>query len=205
MMNYIWSGMIILSLAFSFFSGKEAEVSAAVLSGANSAVELILSILGIMCFWSGMMEIGKRSGLTSALSRMLRPLLRHLFPDVDEKSEAMNCISLNISANLLGLGNAATPFGLKAMKELKKQCPESSRASDSMLLFVVMNTASIQLLPTTIGAYRASYGSENPFDILPCVWLTSLVALAVGITVAKLFSYKNKEVGSLLRGEKAWR
>ncbi len=205
MMNYIWAGMIVLSLVFSLFAGTVSEVSEAVLSGANSAVELVLSILGIMCFWSGMMEIGKRSGLTTALSRILRPVLKHLFPDVDENGEAMNYISLNISANLLGLGNAATPFGLAAMKELKKQSADSDRATDSMLLFVVMNTASIQLLPTTIGAYRAKYASENPFDILPCVWVTSIIALAVGITVAKLFSDRGIDKNNRLRGEKIWR
>lgn len=205
MMNYIWSGMIVLSLVFSLFTGRAQELSQALIEGANSAVELILSVLGVMCFWSGMMEIGKRSGLTSALSRVLRPVLKRLFPDVDEKSEAMNCISLNISANLLGLGNAATPFGLKAMQELKRQSSEGDRATDSMLLFVVMNTASIQLLPTTIGAYRVQFGSENPFDILPCVWVTSLLALLVGITVAKVFSEKNYHKKSRLGGEKIWR
>ena len=193
-MNYVWAGMIILSLLFSFISGKTQEVSAAVLSGAGTAIELLLSILGMMCFWSGMMEIGKRSGITRGISRILRPVLRYLFPDVDEKSEAMNYISLNVSANLLGLGNAATPFGLAAMRELKKLSPESDRASDSMLLFVVMNTASVQILPTTIGAYRAQYGCENPFDILPCVWITSFTALVVGIAVAKIFLHKGGKV-----------
>lgn len=205
MMNYIWAGMIILSLVFSLFTGKAQELSTALIDGANSAIELILSVLGVMCFWSGLMEIGKRSGLTTALSRMLRPVLKRLFPDVDEKSEAMSYISLNISANLLGLGNAATPFGLKAMQELKRLSSEGDRATDSMLLFVVMNTASIQLLPTTIGAYRAQYGSEKPFDILPCVWATSILALLVGIAVAKLFSDKNYQKKKRLRGEENWR
>lgn len=204
-MNYIWAGMIILSLVFSLFTGKAQELSTALIDGANSAIELILSVLGVMCFWSGLMEIGKRSGLTTALSRMLRPVLKRLFPDVDEKSEAMSYISLNISANLLGLGNAATPFGLKAMQELKRLSSEGDRATDSMLLFVVMNTASIQLLPTTIGAYRAQYGSEKPFDILPCVWATSILALLVGIAVAKLFSDKNYQKKKRLRGEENWR
>lgn len=204
MLNYIWAGMIVLSLIFSFFTDKTQQLSVSVLSGANSAIELLLSILGIMCFWSGMMEIGKRSGLTSAIGRILRPVLRHLFPDIDEKSEAMNYISLNISANLLGLGNAATPFGLAAMRELRKEIPESDNASDSMLLFVVMNTASIQLLPTTIGAYRASYGSCRPFDILLCVWITSIVALVAGVGVAKFFS-KGTYSHNRLRGEKNWR
>ena len=188
MMNYIWSGMIILSLVYSLISGSTAQLSASVLEGAASAVELVLSILGIMCFWSGMMEIGKRSGLTAFVSRVLRPILSGLFPGVHRDSEAMRYISLNVSANLLGLGNAATPFGLAAMRELKKLSGEGDRASDSMLTFVVMNTASIQLLPTTLGAYRSSFGSERPFDILFCVWVTSAVALVVGLTVAKVFS-----------------
>ena len=185
--------------------GTATEVSKAVMSGADSAVELLLGVLGVMCFWSGMMEIGKRSGITSALSRMLRPVLRLLFPDVEASSEAMNCISLNVSANLLGLGNAATPFGLRAMSELKKCSTRGDTATDSMLLFVVMNTASIQLLPTTIGAYRANYGSSSPFDILPCVWLTSAAALAVGITVAKLFSDRKPSQVKRLRGDAVWR
>lgn len=205
MMNYIWAGMIVISLVFSLFAGTVNEVSQAVLSGANSAVELLLGVLGIMCFWSGMMEIGKRSGLTTGISKVLRPVLKRLFPDVDETSDAMNYISLNVSANLLGLGNAATPFGLAAMKELKKQSPHNDRATDSMLLFVVINTASVQILPTTIGAYRAQYGSRTPFDILPSVWITSVLALLVGITVAKLFSDRKCEDKNRLRGERAWR
>ena len=201
MMNYIWAGMIILSLVFSLFSGNVQTLSNALTQGANSAVEMTLGILGIMCFWSGIMEIGKRSGVTLALSKLLRPVLKVVFPDIDAESEAMSYISLNVSANLLGLGNAATPFGLKAMKELKKLSKDGDRATDSMLVFVVMNTASVQLLPTTIAAYRGQYGSENPFDILPCVWVTSLVALWVGIGVAKLFSDKKiKGENGLRRG-----
>ena len=205
MMNYIWAGMIVLSLGFSLFSGNAQGLSAALIDGANSAIELILGILGVICFWSGMMEIGKRSGITASLSRMLRPLLKFIFPDVSPESEAMSYISLNVSANLLGLGNAATPFGLAAMRELKKQSTEGERATDSMLTFVVMNTASIQLLPTTVGVYRAQFGSESPFDIMPCVWVTSVVALVVGVVVAKLFSKDKSRSGVGLRSGVAWR
>ncbi len=187
MMNYIWAGMIFLSLVFSFITGSTKQVSDALLAGASDAVELLIGILGIMCFWSGLMEIAKRAKLTDMLAKLFSPVLSPLFPDVPKNSEAMRYISLNISANLLGLGNAATPFGLEAMKELQKINPIRDRASDSQLLFVVLNTASIQLLPTTLGAYRATYGSEKPFEIIHCVWITSVVALAVGIIVAKVF------------------
>ena len=187
MMNYIWAGMIILSLLFAFVTGNTEEVSQSLISGAGEAVELLLSIIGVLCFWSGIMEIAKRARITDMLARVFAPVLSPLFPCVDKNSEAMHYISLNISANLLGLGNAATPFGIQAMKELQKLNPIRDRASDSQLVFVVMNTASIQLLPTTLCAYRASFGSESPFEIIPCVWLTSALALVTGVTIAKMF------------------
>ncbi len=187
MMNYIWSGMMILSLIFALITGNTAALSSAVLEGATDATGLLINILGIMCFWQGMMEIANRAGLTNFLAKIFSPVLRLLFRDVPRDSDAMQYISLNISANLLGLGNAATPFGLKAMQQLQKLNTHKDAASDSMLLFVVMNTASLQLFPTTLAAYRATYGSKNPFDIIPCVWVASISALAVGITIAKLF------------------
>lgn len=186
MMNYIWTILILISFVFAIFSGNTEALSNAVLEGAESACELIFSIMGIMCFWSGMMEIAKRAKITDGLAKFFSPLLSKLFPDVDKNSPAMHYISLNISANMLGLGNAATPFGISAMKELQKFNPLKDTASDSQLLFVVLNTASIQLFPTTLCAYRAKYGSADPFSILPLVWITSLAALIVGITIAKL-------------------
>lgn len=199
MMNYIWAGMMGLSLVFAIATGRTSELSAAVLSGAGDAIELLLGILGMLCFWSGMMEIAKRSGLTDLLAKAFSPILSLLFRDVPYNSPAMRYMSLNISANLLGLGNAATPFGIEAMKELNKLNPRKDTASDSMLLFVVMNTASIQLFPTTLAAYRANYGSKNPFEILPPVWITSVVALTVGIIIAKLFCTP-RESHSRLKG-----
>ncbi len=204
MMNYIWAGMMFISLAVALITGSTKEVSDALLTGASDAVELLLGILGIMCFWSGLMEIAKRAKLTDMLARIFSPVLSRLFPNIPKNSEAMRYMSLNISANLLGLGNAATPFGLEAMKELQKINPIRDRATDSQLLFVVLNTASLQLLPTTLGAYRASYGSEKPFEIIPCVWITSVAALAVGITVAKVFCAGSSEKRKA-RGEEMWR
>lgn len=193
MMNYIWSGMMIISLICALLSGSISELSTAVLEGAADAVTLLVSILGIMCFWQGMMEIASRAGITNFLAKIFSPVLRLLFRDVPQNSDAMRYISLNISANLLGLGNAATPFGLKAMQELQKANPYTDTASDSMLLFVVMNTASLQLFPTTLAAYRVTYGSKSPFDIIPCVWVSSIAALTLGITIAKIFCGKKNK------------
>ncbi|MBQ8000804.1 MAG: spore maturation protein A [Ruminococcus sp.] len=194
MMNYIWAGMIIISLVFALITGNTAQLSDALISGADDAIQLLLGILGIMCFWLGLMEIAKRAGLTDLLAKMFSPILRPLFPNVPKNSEAMRYMSLNLSANLLGLGNAATPFGLEAMKELQKLNPIRDRATDAQLMFVVLNTASIQLLPTTLCAYRATYGSERPFEIIHCVWITSVIALLAGIIVAKVFcAGKEKE------------
>ena len=174
-----------ISLVFSVFSGSSKALSDALMTGAQTAVELVFSILGVMCFWSGMMEIGSRSGLCAGIAKFFSPLLRLLFRDVERDSQAMKYISLNISANLLGIGNAATPFGIAAMKELHKLSPRREKPSASMVLFVVMNTASLQLFPTTLGAYRARYGSTEPFGLLPQIWVTALCALVVGVTLAK--------------------
>ncbi len=192
MLNFIWAFMMIISFIFAIFCGNMEHLSASVMKGANSSVELLISIIGILCFWSGMMEIAEKSGITNFLSKLFSPLLSKLFKNVQKDSSAMGYISLNISANLLGLGNAATPLGLSAMKELKKINHNKSSASDDMLLFVVLNTASLQLVPTTLCAYRQSYGSKAPFEIIPAVWLTSIAALAVAVTVAKTLSIKSR-------------
>lgn len=188
-MAFVFAGMFAVSLAFSLAAGDSAALSAGMMEAAGGAVELLLSITGMLCMWSGFMRIASDCGLITKLSRLCAPLLRRLYPDVDTESEAFRCISMNISANLLGLGNAATPLGLNAMRELRR-LHDSDTASDSMVIFVVMNTASIQLLPTTVAALRKSYGSEHPFDILLCVWITSALALTAGLAAAKLMNRK---------------
>lgn len=180
MLGYIFGGMIALSFVFSAFAGNMEELSTGVLNSAGDAVQLLLTLTGMMCMWSGFMEIARRSGLMQRLARVLSPLLSRLFPDIERDSEAFSYITMNVSANLLGLGNAATPLGLSAMKKLRERSG-SDTASDSMVTFVVMNTASIQLLPTTVASLRHSYGSQSPFDIIICVWVCSLVALCVGL------------------------
>lgn len=186
-MAYVFGLMFAVSLVFSLISGDVGALSEGIMDSASGAVELLISITGMLCMWSGFMRIAKDCGLIAKLSRLFEPLLRRLYPDVDTGSDAFRYISMNISANLLGLGNAATPLGLNAMRELRK-LNDNDTASDSMLTFVVMNTASIQLLPTTVAALRKSFGSQEPFDILPCVWITSALALTAGLCSAKLIS-----------------
>ena len=190
-MAVVFGLMFAVSLVFSLISGDVGALSEGILESASSAVELLLSITGMLCMWSGFMRIAQDCGLITKLSRLCAPLLRRLYPDVDTESEAFRYISMNISANLLGLGNAATPLGLNAMKELRK-LHDSDTASDSMLTFVVMNTASIQLLPTTVAALRKSYGSAHPFDVLVCVWITSALALTAGLVSARLIPKLNR-------------
>lgn len=190
-LSYIFSAMIALSFVFAIFAGDVAQLSEGVLNSAEDAVMLLIKLSGMMCMWSGFMEIAKRSGLMKKLSRLLSPLLSRLFPDVGRDSDAFSYITMNVSANLLGLGNAATPLGLSAMCQLRA-LSDSDTASDSMVTFVVMNTASIQLLPTTVATLRHSYGSHSPFDIIVCVWITSAIALAVGLLTSRLLTRRRR-------------
>ena len=186
-MSYVFGVMLTASLAYALVAGNAGTLSQGLMDAAGSAIELLISISGMLCMWSGFMRIAKDCGLIEKLSRLFAPLLRKLYPDVPAESEALRYISMNISANLLGLGNAATPLGLNAMRQLRK-LHDSDTASDSMVTFVVMNTASIQLLPTTVAALRKSCGSQNPFDILICVWITSALALSAALISSKLIT-----------------
>ena len=147
-------------------------------------MELCLGIAGMLCLWMGVMEVMRRSGLADGLSRLLSPVLRLLFPKAARDRETMDCICANVSANLLGLGNAATPLGLEAARSMSRKTP--GVASDALCMLVVCNTASIELIPTTVASLRAAAGCATPFDILPAVWLASLISVSVGIGAAKL-------------------
>jgi spore maturation protein A len=185
LLNYIWGAMILLSVVCAIATGRVPQLSAAVMNGAESAVKLVISLLGMMCAWTGLMKIADEGGVTAVLSRMMRPLTRRLFPSCPGGGPAVRAICMNITANLLGLGNAATPLGIAAMKELSRQNP-GTEADNSMVMFVVINTASLQLIPTFMATLRAKYGSLSPFDILPAVWVTSACALLAGVLAAKL-------------------
>lgn len=184
-MNYIWAALILISVFCAMVTGRMPQLSAAVLSGATGAVELVIAMAGMMCAWTGLMKIADAGGITGLLSKLLNPLMRLLFPSLKKGSPAVRAICMNITANLLGLGNAATPMGIAAMKELAKLNP-SQTADNAMVMFVVINASSIQLIPTFMGTLRAKYGSPAPFDILPAVWLASVVALLAGIAAAKV-------------------
>lgn len=185
-MAWIWTGMAVLSILCGLATGRGELVAAAAVEGAQAAVELCVSIAGMLCLWTGVMEIMRRSGLAEGLSRLLRPVLSALFPQVSKDRGVMDSISANVSANLLGLGNAATPLGIEAVRRMERKSPGT--ASDAMCMLVVCNTASIQLIPTTVASVRAAAGSSAPFDILPAVWLASALSVGVGIAACKLFA-----------------
>ena len=157
------------------------------MEGAAQAIQLGLSMAGALCLWMGVMEVMDRAGLAGKLARLFHPLLRRLYPDFAGDKGVMDTIAANVSANLLGLGNAATPLGLEAARRMSRRTP--GVASDSLCMLVVCNTASIQLIPTTVAAVRSGAGSTAPFDILPAVWLASTVSVCVGICAVKLFSF----------------
>lgn len=182
-MTVIWTGMVVISILCGLATGRGPEVAAAAVEGTHAAVELCLSIAGMMCLWTGVMEVMRRSGLANKLSRLLRPVLRRLYPSVADDRGVMDSIAANVSANLLGLGNAATPLGLEAARGMGRKSP--GVAGDALCMLVVCNTASIQLIPTTVATVRAAAGSAAPFDILPAVWLASAISVGVGITAAK--------------------
>lgn len=181
--------IIILTLSafvFSVFLGRTGEISNAAISGAAQAVTLVIKLAGGLVFWSGMMNLVKKSGISDLIAKLLSPIIRLIFPKLDRRSKAAQYIGLNISANMLGLGNAATPFGIEAMRELNKLNPTPDRPSNYMVYFAVINSASIQILPTTVAVIRAAHGSSNPMDILPAVILTSVISLALGLLTAKI-------------------
>ena len=185
-MAWVWTGMVVFSLIFGLFSGNLDAVSAAALEGANSAVQLSLSMVGILCLWSGVMEIMNACGLSKGIAAVFRPLLRRLMPQASKDDRTLAALSANLSANLLGLGNAATPLGIQAARRMAQGC--GGIASDELCLLVVLNTASIQLLPATIASLRAAAGCKTPFDILPAVWFASILSVTVGLLTAHILS-----------------
>ena len=183
-MAIVWGVMVMASVVCAVAGGRMAQVSSAALEGARAAVELCISLAGVLCLWSGFMELLKQCGLERKLAALFRPLMRRLLPQASRDAETMAAVSGNLSANLLGLGNAATPLGIRAARRMALGA--EGRATDELCRLVVLNTASVQLLPTTVAAVRAAAGAAAPFDILPAVWLTSGCALAAGLGAARL-------------------
>lgn len=184
MIKWVFGIMLIVSVVIGTIRGNISAVSEAALNSCVEAVELCIYLAGGMCMWGGLMRVAEKAGITDALTKLFRPLLKPLFKGLDTNGRAFQAICMNITANLMGLGNAATPLGLEAMKRLEEEEGESEITSRNMVLFVVLNTASITLIPTTAAALRLKHGSEAPMDILPCVLITSVCALSAGILTA---------------------
>lgn len=193
MMNWIFTGMIFLSLVIGLLNGRIDLVSNAAINESAKAVELIIKLAGAVCMWNGLMKIADQSGLTKKLSKLFYPITTKLFRGLDKNSPAMGAISLNLTANFLGLGNAATPIGIEAMKELHKYAIDKSTATNHMIIFVVLNTASLQLIPTTTAMLRLNSGSADPLLILPAVWVSSATSVIVGLTMAYILSRFTKD------------
>ena len=185
MMSVVWICMLILSFFSAIFHNHTGILTTAAMEGAKNAISLCISLGGPLCLWSGLSKVMDKAGLTEKLGYCLRPIFRKLFPVTCKDPLALGYLTGNVSANLLGLGNAATPMGIAAVKRMQKLHGDTS-ASDEMCRLIVMNTASIQLLPTTVAAVRAASGAGAPFDILPGVWITSLCSVILGLGAAKL-------------------
>lgn len=187
LMGFIWTLMTAAAIVYSCAVGSVSEVSNAVTEGAYAAVRLCIETGGIICLWCAVMELMRECGIAEGLSRLLRPVLGKLFPESAGHEEIMEPLSANVSANILGLGNAATPMGIRAAQGMAA-LGRHGEASDDLCRLVVLNTASVQLVPTTIAAIRAAEGASAPFDILPAVWISSALSLAAGLGAAYLLA-----------------
>lgn len=186
MLNIIWPLFIIVSFIYAFLTGNISQVNTSIFNSTTDAINLSINLLGTICLWNGIMNIASNTKLINNLTNKLKPLLKRLFPEVKENSQIQSEISMNIIANILGLGNAATPIGLKAMESMQKENKNKDKLSNSMVMFIVLNTASLQLIPTTVIAIRNSMGSSNPTQVIFPVWIATIVAAIVGVTVTKL-------------------
>ncbi len=193
MMNAIWPAFIIVSFIYALFTGRVNEINNGIFDSVSEAVNLSLTFLGTICLWNGIMQIVKGTTLMEKLTKLLNPIMKVLFPELKQNEQAKSEISMNMIANILGLGNAATPLGLKAMKTMQKENPKKDTLSNSMAMFIVLNTASLQLIPTNVIAIRTSLNSTNPTQIILPVWGATIVAAIVGVTVTKIIMKKIKQ------------
>ena len=187
MINYVWSFMILVSVVVGLITNSSSEVAQSAFDGANNAIKTVISFMGVTAMWSGIMKIAEESGLIKIFTRIIKPINSVLFPQLKKESRAMEAVSANMVANILGLSNAATPLGIKAMKELDKLNNGRQKASNSMCMFAIINSASIQLIPSTMIGIRASMNSKAPAEIVVPVWIVSLICACSGIFLAKLF------------------
>ena len=176
MLNKIWPIFIIVSFSYAIFVGNIENLNSAIFESTNNAISLSISLLGTMCLWNGIMQIANKTAIVDKLSHVLKPIIKILFPEIRENKQIQKEISMNMIANILGLGNAATPLGLKAMESMNIENNHKDKLSNSMMMFIVLNTASIQIIPTTVLAIRNSLGSNNPTEIVFPVWIATICA-----------------------------
>lgn len=186
MLNILWPIFIIISIIFAILSGNIENVNNAIFESAEDTLNFSLTLLGMTCLWSGIMEIASNTSIIEYLSKMLNPIIKFLFNDIDKNDKSHKNIVMNIIANILGLGNAATPLGLKAMQELQKENEDKNTLSDNMIMLIVLNTASLQIIPTTVLTIRSSLNSKNPTSIIFPVWVATICAAVVGVAMTKL-------------------
>ena len=185
MVNVIWVGLILIAILYSLFTGQVETINNGILTHATSGINLIMELMPLIVLWTGIMKIAEASGLLQVFARFLNPILRRLFPSLPSNHKALGYIASNIGANMLGLGSAATPFGLKAMEELQKDNPKKKEATEAMITFLVLNTGGVTLIPTTVIALRIMHGSANPTEII----ITSILATAVSSISGLLLDY----------------
>lgn len=193
MLNIIWPIFIIISFGYAIFSGNLENLNNSIFSSTSESVNLCITLLGTMCLWNGIMQIANKTSFIEKITNILKPLIKILFPDIKENSEIHKEISMNMVANILGLGNAATPIGIKAMKSMQKENKNKDTLTNSMITFIVLNTASLQIIPTTVIAIRSSLGSNNPTSIVFPVWISTICAAIGGITATKILIKINKK------------
>ena len=184
-MNYIWCIMILGAFICSFFTGTTEQTMNAAFIGAENAVKTILSLAGVMCFWTGIMNIAQKSGIITGIKKLLSPVINRLFRNEEEKTKEL--ITMNICANMLGMGNAATPMGIKAMSALQQNNPHNTKPSKAMCLFMVLNTTCFTIIPSTVLSLRASSGSASPTSVIIPIWIASFVSVIVAVLSVKIF------------------
>ena len=190
MLNKIWPFFIIISFIYAVLSGNIEDFNNSIFTSCGDAVELIITLFGTMCLWNGLMKIVQETSLMQKLSTLISPIMKFLFPELRKEDKEYKEITINIIANVLGIGNAATPLGLKAMKTMQEKNPNKDTITDNMAMFIVLNTASLQLIPTTVIAVRMLLGSTAPTKIIVPIWIVTIISNMVGIVTAKILSKK---------------
>ena len=187
MMNYIFGGFIVVGIVYSFITGNTSYINDSLITSGGNAIEMIFKMIPLLCLWMGVMKIASSSGLLNVMSRKLSKIIKPLFPELDEDSEAISYIATNMAMNMLGTGSGATPFGLKAFEELQKDNPKKDTATRSMITFLVINTASVTIIPTTVISLRTLNGSVNPTEILLASIIVTFLSCGFGIVVDRIF------------------